>query len=102
MIILLMAIVVMLMGIICSMPFKTDKETKELLKKICENTRDKTIPVKPVNVEVEKSPIGKWGNCPICSALIHNAYDHCKNCGAELDWSDTERGEDNEEDTLVI
>ena len=89
-IILHLIIILMLLIMAFSMPFKTDKETKELLKQICNNTRDKTIPVKPVNVTVGKARVTKFATCPCCSQLITNRTKHCENCGAEIDWSDTE------------
>lgn len=89
-IILLFTIVVLLLAILGSISSKTDNDTKKLLKQICENTRDKTIPVKPVNVTVTKSKTTKWATCPVCDELIHSEKKHCEKCGAEIDWSDTE------------
>ncbi len=89
-IILLFTIFVLLLAILSSISTKTDKEIVKLLKQICNNTRDKTVPVKPVNVSVTKSKITKWATCPICGELIHNEKKHCEKCGAELDWSDIE------------
>lgn len=90
-IIILLSIIALLLFIIVShIPFKTDKETKELLKQIRNNTTDKSKPVKPINVTVEKSSIRKYANCPICGKLTSNSFKHCDNCGATIDWSDTE------------
>lgn len=89
-IILLSIIALFLFIIVSHIPFKTDKETKELLKQICNNTKDKTKPVKPVNVIVEKSSINKYAKCPICGKLTSSSFKHCDNCGVEIDWSDTE------------
>lgn len=89
-ILLLTLISLLLFIIVLSMPPKTDKDIKKLLKQICENTRDKTIPVKPVNVTVTESKITKWASCPICGELILDSKKHCEKCGAEIDWSDTE------------
>ena len=87
---LLTLIFLMLFIIVLSMPFEPNKDIKKLLKQICENTRDKTIPVKPVNVKATESKITKWGACPVCGDLIHDSEEHCRKCGAELDWRDTE------------
>lgn len=65
------------------------EKTHELLKQIGENTRDKTIPLKPQDVEFKKSDI-KWGHCPTCRKLINSHNKHCGDCGTEIDWSDTE------------
>lgn len=89
-ILLLILISLLLFIIVLSMPPKTDKDIKKLLKQICENTRDKTIPVKPVNVTVTEQKISKWASCPICGKLIHDSEKHCEKCGAKIDWSDTE------------
>lgn len=89
-IILLSIMSVLLFIILSSMPFKTDKDTIKLLKQICENTRDKTIPVKPVNVTTETSRVRKYAHCPVCGNLTSNYFRHCDKCGTEIDWSDSE------------
>lgn len=89
-IIFLSIISVLLFALVSSMPFKTDKDTKELLKQICKNTRDKSKPVKPANITTERTRVAKFANCPICGKLISSRFKHCDNCGAEIDWSDTE------------
>ena len=88
-IILLFTLLVVLLAILSSISTKTDKDTVKLLKQICDNTRDKTIPVKPVNVS-EQTRITKWASCPVCGELIYSEKKHCEKCGAELDWGDTE------------
>ena len=89
-IIILLSIIALFLFIIVShIPFKTDKETKELLKQIRDNTRDKSIPVKPVNVSANAETT-KWAYCPICKRAVHSNEKYCDRCGTGLDWSDTE------------
>lgn len=89
-IIFLSIISVLLFALVSSMPFKTDKDTKKLLKQICENTKDKSKPVKPVNITTERARVTKFAVCPICSKLISSSFKRCDNCGAEIDWSDND------------
>lgn len=89
-IIILLSAIFTLLFVITIYVTTENKETKELLKQIRNNTNDKTKPVKPVNVTVSKSNIIKYANCPICEKLTSSHFKHCDNCGAEIDWSDTE------------
>ena len=90
-IIILLSIIALMLFIIAShIPFKIDKETKELLKQICINTKDKTKPVKPIDVTVENARVTKFAHCPICGKLTSSSFKRCDNCGTEIDWSDTE------------
>ena len=88
-IILLSIIALFLFIIVSHIPFKTDKETKELLKQICNNTKDKTKPVKPVNVSANAETT-KWAYCPICKRAVHSNEKYFDRCGTGLDLSDTE------------
>lgn len=64
-------------------------ETNQLLKQIRNNTTDKTIPVKPVNVSANYETT-KWAYCPICRRSVHSNEKYCDRCGTKLDWGDTE------------
>ena len=64
-------------------------ETKELLKEIRNNTKDKTKPVKPVMVS-KNAETTKWAYCPICRRAVHSNEKYCDRCGTGLDWGDTE------------
>lgn len=88
----LLSLIVAILVVLASTLFfkKEDGEIKSLLKQICENTRDKTTPAKPVNVRPSKSEVTKWASCPACGSVVLNNKKYCDKCGQALDWSDSE------------
>lgn len=49
---------------------------------------EKQIAKKPIDVKCYKHLVHKIGHCPVCDMPVYSDMKHCDHCGQKFDWTE--------------